>query len=69
MRSEAFRQYQKEYYRKNRERILARQKKYNAEHKEEKAMYDHLRNLRLADQKAEYNQEYWKRRKEKQDVH
>ena len=47
MRSEAFRQYQKEYYRKNRERILARQKKYNAEHKEEKALYDHLRNLRL----------------------
>ena len=61
--------YQKNYYLKNREKILARQKEYNARHKDEKALYDHLRNLRLADQKAEYNREYWKRRKEKQDVH
>ena len=65
MRSEAFREYQKRYYLKNRERIIARQKEYNARHKEEKAMYDHLRNLRLADQKAEYNREYWIRKKER----
>lgn len=69
MRSEAFREYQKQYYLKNRERIIARQKEYNAKHKDEKALYDHLRNLRFADQKAEYNREYWKRRKEKQDVY
>ena len=54
---------------KNREKIIARQKEYNSRHKEEKALYDHLRNLRLADQKAEYNREYWRRRKEKQDVY
>ena len=60
-------EYNRAYYQKNRERIIARQKEYNARHKEEKALYDHLRNLRIADQKAEYNREYWKRRKEIRD--
>ena len=55
---------QRRYYEKNREKILARQKEYNAQHKEEKALYDHLRNLKRWEEKAAYNREYYKRRKE-----
>lgn len=55
---------QKAYYQKNRGKILKRQKEYNARHKEEKAMYDHLRNMERWKEKAAYNREYYKRRKE-----
>lgn len=59
-------EYQKKYYRKNRERILERQKAYNAEHKEQKADYDRKRYKKIWKQKAEYNWAYWERRKHEQ---
>lgn len=40
-------EYQKQYYQKNRERIIARQKEYNARHKEEKAEYDKKRKQKI----------------------
>ena len=56
-------EYQKRYYLKNRERIIARQKDYNARHKEEKAAYDKKRYKLTWKQKAEYNWEYYRRKK------
>lgn len=58
--------YQSKYYIKNREKILKRQKEYNSMHKEEKALYDHMRNLGNWEEKAKYNREYYRRKKNEQ---
>ena len=58
--------YQREYYIKNRENILKRQKEYNSMHKEEKALYDHMRNMENWEEKAKYNREYYRRKKNEQ---
>lgn len=55
---------QKEYYQKNRERILARQKQYNLAHKEEKAAYDRRRAMKRWKEKAEYNEQYYQEHRE-----
>lgn len=50
---------QKEYYLKNREKILDRQKAYNAAHKEEKKEYDRKRAMKRWREKADYNEKYY----------
>lgn len=57
------------YYTRNRERLLARQKEYNARHKEEKAAYDKARYKLIWKEKAEYNWEYYRRKKGDKNVH
>lgn len=56
---------QKEYYQKNRERILARQKQYNLAHKEEKAAYDRKRAMERWREKSEYNEQYYQEHRER----
>ena len=53
-----------ERYLKNRDKILSR----NAERKEEKSLYDHLRNLKNYEKKKAYNKEYWRRTHDKDKV-
>lgn len=48
-----------ERYMRDREKIKER----NEGRKEEKAMYDHLRNIEKWEQKAAYNREYYRRKK------
>lgn len=52
------------YYQRNRDRLLEKQKAYNAEHKAEKAEYDKKRYKEKWKEKAEYNFHYYRRRKE-----
>ena len=67
MRKEAkSKEYRKQYYKKNQERINERQRKYNAEHKEKISEYNHLRNLEHWEEKAKYNREYYRRKKDEQ---
>lgn len=55
---------QKEYYSRNREKIIERQKAYNQKHKAEKREYDKKRSLKRWKEKGEYNEKYYQEHRE-----
>ena len=66
-RAEYKREYQKEYYERNKEKVLKHQKEYDDRNKERQAKYNREYYERNRVKLLEYNREYYKRNKAEQE--